>query len=177
MKEEEKLDDLFKRLENQWDIEAPAFGHSDRFAKRLEGGKPKVRWMPIAAAASLVGSVGIWFMVQKNDAEPQPMKFASDETHKTDSVFNSLIAYQMNQLREKQSPANRHLVDDAIRQLKVMEGDYTKIKNDLVQNGESEQVIAALIQNLQTQISFLQSVMEQMEKHNNLKKFDDEKNS
>lgn len=175
--EEDKLDELFNRLDGQWDIEAPAFGHSDRFEKRLDGQKPKARWMPMAAAASLVGAIGIWFMVHKNETQPDGLKFASEETRQTDSVFNSLIAYQMNQLREQQSPANKQVVDDAIRQLKGMESDYAKIKSDLARNGESEQVIAALIQNLQTQISFLQSVMEQLKKHDNLKKFDDEKNS
>ena len=47
-------------------------------------------------------------------------------------------------------------------QMKVLDADYEKIKQDLIKNGENKQIIYAMIRNLKTRISFLENVLNQI---------------
>ncbi len=47
-------------------------------------------------------------------------------------------------------------------QMKVLDADYEKIKQDLIKNGENKQIIYAMIRNLKTRISFLENVLDQI---------------
>ena len=49
--------------------------------------------------------------------------------------------------------------------MKVLDQDYEKIIKELETNGESKQIIYAMISNLQTRISFLQTVLEHIEEN------------
>ena len=53
--------------------------------------------------------------------------------------------------------------------MKVFDADYQKIINELQKNGENKQIIYAMISNLQTRISFLQTVLKRIEENENLK--------
>jgi hypothetical protein len=59
--------------------------------------------------------------------------------------------------------------------MKSLDSDYEKIKHELEINGESKPIIFAMISNLQTRISFLQSVLQHIEESEKLKKLSDEK--
>ena len=47
--------------------------------------------------------------------------------------------------------------------MRTLDNDYDKIIKELETNGESKQIIYAMISNLQTRISFLQSVLQHIE--------------
>ncbi len=53
--------------------------------------------------------------------------------------------------------------------------NYEKIIKELETNGESKQIIYAMISNLQTRISFLQNVLLHIENNEKLKNISDEK--
>jgi hypothetical protein len=91
--------------------------------------------------------------------KPKELKFASQETKRTDSIFSVLIANELEKLHDKKSPENEQIISDALKQMKVMDNDYAKIITELEKNGENKQIIYAMISNLQTRISFLQNVL------------------
>ena len=73
-----------------------------------------------------------------------------------------MIQYEWDKIKEKKSPLNEKIIADAMVQMKVLDADYEKIKQDLIKNGENKQIIYAMIRNLKTRISFLENVLDQI---------------
>ncbi|MBF4470979.1 anti-sigma factor [Flavobacterium sp. HJJ] len=173
--ENEKLDQLFENFDNQWDVHELDSQHSDRFSKKLDLKKKKRNYSFIyAVAASVVVLLGVSLLYRNND-RPKELKFASKETKQTDSIFTVLIKNELEKIHEKKSPENEKIISDALKQMKSLDSDYDKIMHELEVNGESKPIIYAMISNLQTRISFLQSVLQRIEESEKLKNLNDEK--
>lgn len=173
-KENDNLEQLFDKFENQWDIQELNPDHQMEFLQKLNKKQPKKKyWFVTAIAASIVLMLGV-SIFYKNE-KPKEFKFASKETKRTDSIFNILIDNELVKLKEKSSPENEQIINDALKQMKVFDADYQKIINELQKNGENKQIIYAMISNLQTRISFLQTVLKRIEENENFKNNSDEK--
>lgn len=174
-KENDNLDELFNKFENQWDVQEMSSDHQLDFLNKLNKKQPnrKNHWFVTAIAASIVLMLGI-SLFYKNE-KPKEFKFASKETQRTDSIFSILIDNELVKLKEKSSPENEQIINDALKQMKVFDADYQKIITELQKNGENKQIIYAMISNLQTRISFLQTVLKRIEENENLKNTTDEK--
>jgi len=173
--ENEKLDQLFENLENQWDVQKLDSQHLDRFSKKMTLKKRKRNYSFIyAVAASVVVLLGVTLFYTNNE-KPKQLKFASKETRQTDSIFTVLIQNELEKINEKKSPENEKIINDALKQMKSLDSDYAKIVHELEINGECKPLIYAMISNLQTRISFLQSVLQRIEETEKLKKLNDAK--
>jgi cytoskeletal protein RodZ len=162
-KENKKLDKLFDKFENHWDIETLENNHEERFVQKLKSKKSNwKRFLSIGIAASIVVMLGlsIFNTIPKKTEE---LQFASKETKQTDSIFTILIEKELEKIKEKKSPENEKIIADALKQMRTLDNDYDKIIKELETNGESKQIIYAMISNLQTRISFLQSVLQHIE--------------
>lgn len=176
-KENDDLDQLFEKFENQWDVHEMSSDHQVDFINKLNKKQPqKKNYTMWAIAASIVVLLGVSLLYNKNySVEPKEFKFASKETQRTDSIFSILIDNELVKLKEKSSPQNEQIVNDALKQMKVFDADYAKIITELQKNGENKQIIYAMISNLQTRISFLQTVLQRIEENENLKNTSNEK--
>ncbi|MEP6803828.1 MAG: anti-sigma factor [Flavobacterium sp.] len=174
-KENDGLDQLFEKFENQWDIKRMNADHQVDFLNKLNKKQPKKKNYAVwAIAASIVVLLGISLFI--NIAEkPKEFKFASKETKRTDSIFSILIDNELVKLKEKSSPENQQIINDALKQMKVFDADYEKILKEVQKNGENKQIIYAMISNLQTRISFLQTVLQRIEENEKFKNTTDEK--
>jgi hypothetical protein len=174
-KENDDLDQLFNKFENHWDVQEMNSDHQLDFLNKLNNKQPKRKnyWFVTAIAASIVLMLGI-SIFYKNE-KPKEFKFASKETQRTDSIFSILIDNELVKLKGKSSPQNEQIINDALKQMKVFDADYQKIINELQKNGENKQIIYAMISNLQTRISFLQTVLKRIEENENLKNTTHEK--
>lgn len=175
-KENDNLDQLFQKFENQWDVQKMHSDHELDFLNKLNNKKkPKKNYYAVLGiAASIVLLLGISIFYNTNQ-KPREFKFASKETQRTDSIFNILIDNELVKLKEKSSPENQQIINDALSQMKIFDADYQKIINELQKNGENKQIIYAMISNLQTRISFLQTVLKRIEENENLKNTTHEK--
>lgn len=168
-KENDNLDQLFRKFENQWDTEELSSDHQLDFLNKLNKKQPKKRNHTVwAIAASILVLLGV-SLFYNNAQKPKEFKFASKETKRTDSIFSILIDNELVKLKEKSSPENEQIINDALKQMKVFDADYAKIMNELQKNGENKQIIYAMISNLQTRISFLQTVLQRIEENENFK--------
>lgn len=166
--EKDTMKQLFEKFENQWDIQELNDNHEDLFLEKLNAKKSKPKlWFPIGIAATILVSIGIYFM--NIEEKRTNLKFASVETRETDSIFNTMINNQLLEIKEKSSPENKKIIDDAFLQMKTFDADYETIKKELETNGESKQIIFAMISNLQTRIDFLEQVLENIESTKKLK--------
>jgi hypothetical protein len=173
--ENDKLDSLFEKLENQWDIHDLQSQHEERFMGKLTTKKSLKKYiLPITIAASVIILLGVSLFYNAN-TKSNELKFASKETKQTDSIFNVLIEKQLEKIKDRKSPVNEKIITDALKQMKTLDSDYEKIKLELEKNGESKQIIYALISNLQTRISFLQNVLKCIDNNEKLNTISDEK--
>ena len=174
-KEDENLEALFKKFDNQWDVEELNFGHKERFKIKLRRKKYlKNYFSPLLIAASLILFFGFSFLYNERN-QPVEFQFASKETKHTDSIFTIIINKELQKLNDKRSPENKKIINDALKQMKILDQDYEKIIKELDRNGESKQIIYAMLSNLQTRISFLQSVLKHVEKNEQLLHIQNEK--
>ncbi|MFH6962982.1 anti-sigma factor [Flavobacterium plurextorum] len=174
-KENDELDQLFNKLENQWDVREMSSDHQVDFLNKLNKKQPKRKNYAVwAIAASIILFLGVSIFYNNNE-KPKELKFASNETKRTDSIFSILIKNELVKLKEKNSPENEQIINDALKQMKVFDADYEKIIKEVQKNGENKQIIYAMISNLQTRISFLQTVLQRIEENENLKNTSHEK--
>ena len=174
-KENDKIDNVFQKVNQNWDVEDLQDGHNKRFLNKLKTKKrSKKYFLSLAIAASIALLLGISFF-HKSEEKVNEFQFASKETRQTDSIFTVVIKKELEKLNEKKSSENRKIINDALKQMKVLDQDYEKIIIELETNGESKQIIYAMISNLQTRISFLQTVMQHIEENEQLKQLPDEK--
>ena len=163
-------------FQNQdWDTEEPILGHEKRFLTKLEnrseatqnGTKLKRNRFPLSLVASIVfiiGSITTFFIInQKTTVQLSP------ETQQTQDYFSSVMEKELTTLKSKENPKNKKIIQDALIQLEVLEKDYDLLKTEIAKNGENKQIIHALLTNMQTRISFIQSVMEEIDNVNQLK--------
>ena len=173
-KENEKLDGLFEKFNQQWDIEEIRENHKQRFLNKLNSTKSiRTYLLPLTIAASIVLFLGL-SLFYNNDDKKNELQFASRETKQTDSIFTIIINRELEKLKDKRSPENKKIITDALIQMKVLDQDYEKIIKELETNGENKQIIYAMLNNLQTRISFLQTVLKHIEKNEQSLQFPNE---
>ncbi|WP_298221679.1 anti-sigma factor [Flavobacterium sp.] len=175
-KKHDTLEDVFKKLEHQWDIEDLDENHYDRFiAKRAAKKSKKKYWYSLSVAASIVVLIGCFTFLNHKNEPAKNLSLASRETQQTDSIFSCMIKMELDKIKEKKSPVNEKIIADAMAQMRILDADYEKIKQELHKNGENKQIIFAMIRNLKTRISFLENVLDQINNTEKLITITDEK--
>lgn len=172
MNEDKNLNDLFKSFEGQWDTHEPEAGHQRRFLDRLDEKKkkkslPLTLVLPIAAAILIL--FGIFTIYKPGYTTGSEMAKVSPKVEETQMYFAAVIEKELAKVEKEKSPETEMLVRDALNQMKVLEEDYNKLTKELIEKGESKQLIHAMITNLQTRISFLEEVLTRIENIKKLK--------
>lgn len=182
MKEKDEIENLFERLSGDFDFEIPNEGHQKRFLEKLERQNAVVTlkrrnnwWKPLSIAASVVLLVGIGlFTFNQQDSIDERVVEISPEISNTEFYFASLVEEQVRKLEEEKTPANAKLVEDTLGQLKQLENDYKQLELDLVNGGNSEIILNAMIINFQTRIDLLKEVLASIENIKNINPQNDE---
>ena len=178
------LDEAFKKLEGQFDLENPSAGHQQRFLDKLnnqnKGSQNRKKvfrlWRPLAGiAASLALIISVLTGVQNSNSTKE-LASISPEMASTQEFFTTAIANELVKLNSEENPEYQDLIVDTMFQIKILEGDYELLKTDLRESGDDQRVIYAMIANFQSRIDLLQNVVEQID---NLKqdKLEDNENS
>lgn len=165
------IEKLFQQLEGDLDIDMPNLGHQQRFLNKLQGhnveqlsaeGKYGI-WKPLfAVAASLIICFGI-FTTLYSSQDQDGLASVSPELSETQSFFTTAIENELIALNAKRGPKTDQLINDALKQLALLEKDYEKLKLDLTESGNDKRVIHAMIVNFQNRIDVLDNVMQDIE--------------
>lgn len=177
MKQNESIEELFKGLKGEFDIESPSLGHEARFLERLgskndlagSGNNQSTPWQKyLAIAAILVLSLSVLMIIPR---EPEAMDLASvsPELSETQDFFTVTLETELKKLNEERSPLTEKIIDDALNQIEILETNYQKLKLDLSESGEDQRVIYAMISNFQNRIDILTMVLDQIETIKQLK--------
>lgn len=178
--ETEKLNELFKDLKTDFDLELPREGHQQRFLEKLTPAiasqknmfsKQKTYAMVFSVAASLLLIFGPFIIFQRN-SEMEDLASVSPELSKTQDFFTTVIASELTKINSKRSPENDMLVVDALKQIELLENTYQRLKGDLKESGQDKRVIFAMISNYQSRIEILENLLKTLEKMHEVKNQD-----
>ena len=147
-------------------------GHTERFAQKLEqsqkpkSGKKIRLWTILSAVACVALFFGItqFLDLETSDEKPQ----LSESTQASEMYFNQVINNELAKLKEKSDPVTQLVIQDAIKQLDLMENDYQKLRKQMIENGENKQLIKAMIVNFQQRINFLNDILKRTEEINKM---------
>ncbi|MEM6515722.1 MAG: hypothetical protein AAF688_06030, partial [Bacteroidota bacterium] len=165
-----EIDNLFKKLEGQFDFEEPNGGHELRFLEKLSAqNQPRKKnttspiWRPLlAVAASVIICFGL-FTALNTEEELEGLASVSPELSNTQSFFKTAIENELNVLKAERTPETEKLIEDALKQIELLEKDYENLKIDLKESGNDERVVYAMISNFQSRIDLLNNVMQEIE--------------
>ncbi|WP_298512941.1 hypothetical protein [uncultured Kordia sp.] len=178
MKENDNITNLFDRLKDDFDIETPELGHEHRFLRKLQQqqeesqetadiSKPKILftwWKQIAAACVILLSLGIFIGSNFGTTTIEsPEVTFSPEVEKSQVHFASLIEKELEKVKAAEDEDTKEIVQDALQQLKRLETEYDKLKDELVAYGEDKRILQAMVANFQLRIQLLENVLVQIE--------------
>lgn len=174
----DNLKNLFQELEGQFDIELPEEGHELRFLYKLKqqhnvtAHKPKKVhfWKPLlAVAASIVLCFSIFTIVPQQEPKTMDLASVSPELERTQSFFTLAISEELKALEAERSPETEEMINDAMKELHILENKYEDLKVDLTESGNDKRVIYAMIANFQNRINVLKTVLDHIENVKNFK--------
>ncbi len=171
------LKDIFDELE--FDVASPPQDHEERFRQKLRNNRKKKTnksgvislWAPImAVAASFLLAIMIFQGAFENPfTNQQELANVSPEMKQTQDFYASAIKTELQNLQDQKTPETEAVIEDALKQLDILEKDYQNLKKDLEKSGQDNRVIYAMISNFQKRIDLLKTVLEKVETINTLK--------
>ncbi|MDH5413318.1 MAG: DUF3379 domain-containing protein [Flavobacteriaceae bacterium] len=175
----DKLEQRFKELKDQFDIEEPSLGHFDRFELKLNSEfDKKNKWNPrtwtwLAMAASVALLIGIWF---GGYSAKQGLELAdvSPQMEETQNFFVSTIKQEIESINLKRTDENQQIIEDAFKQLNKLEENYHLLTVELEKSNEDKRIIYAMISNYQQRIEVLQTLLQQLDEIQQIKTISDE---
>ena len=181
---DENIEKLFRDLEGHFDTEEPVEGHQDRFLDKLDASqgtvsinrkKPTSWWKPLSIAASIILLCALTIgLPALNPSTEQQLANISPEVSETQLYFTSLIEQQVSELQAASTPQTEQLITQVLAQLKKLDENYLKLEQDLLNGGDTNLILSAMINNFQTRIALLKDVMYQIESIENYNNYDDE---
>ncbi|MEN8186531.1 MAG: hypothetical protein ABFR05_05325 [Bacteroidota bacterium] len=162
----DNFENIFKDKRNEFDFAEPNIGHFERFEAKLKGAdkkEPKRRnWIWLSIAASVILILGVW-MGNASSHKGLELADVSPKMEETQDFFTATIQQEIKNINKIKSPQNEKIIDDAFKQLEVLEVNYKELKFELKESNEDKRVIYAMISNFQQRIEVLQNLMQQLE--------------
>ncbi|GGI57762.1 hypothetical protein [Winogradskyella haliclonae] len=170
MSNKDNFDNLFEKLQGQFDHEEPNNGHETRFLEKLQAQKDVKKgngfnstWKPfLAIAASILICLSV-FSGLNNSNDVTDLASVSPELSEAQDFFTATITEELKKLDAERSPLTEHIIYEAERQLNTLEDDYIILKNELKQTGNDERIIYAMISNFQDRIDILKNILDKIE--------------
>jgi len=159
---EDKIENLFERLQGEIDIYETPDGHQKRFMDRLQKQEQKqkpVVWkkvISIAAVIAVIITIGSFMF--NTEVKAADLSSVSPEMEQTQSFFTTAINNEIQTLKGFNSPETEALINDALKQIEILEEKYQNLTVDLVDSGYDQRVIYAMINNFQKRIDLLENV-------------------
>jgi len=178
------INDLFRHMQDDFDIDMPNTGHEHRFLDKLKSQQNPVivskfnafnYWRPfLAVAATIILCFSVFTVIQQQEPELRDLANVSPELSQTQSFFVGAIEQEIAAIEAQRSPETNDMIEGALKSLKVLETEYQTLKVDLTESGNDKRVIYAMINNFQNRIDILKTVLEHIEEVKTFKQHQNE---
>ena len=173
---ENNMEDFFRKNRQEFDMAEPNIGHFERFQAKLEkgdqssqkrGGTP---WYILAVAASVLLFFGYWMGNYNQSAADTGIDLAdvSPKMEETQNFYLASIQKEIQEIKNRKNTANQKIIDDAFKQLELLETNYQKLTLELKESNADKRVIYAMITNFQSRLQVLENLMNQLEEFEEL---------
>lgn len=176
------MDDKWKeffeksKVELQGEFVLPK-GHEDRFLQKLKAGSSErkftLNYWKVAAVLTPLFMLSVYFVLEY-DSEPKQTEATlaeySPELSEAENYFAYMIREKVKEVESLKNPENKSLVEHSLNELDSLQFNYSQLLKDLKQSGGNPQVIKSVMTNLQLQIEVLESVLNQIEINQEIKK-------
>jgi hypothetical protein len=179
MNQKDSIDRLFERLEGTFDTNESPADHQKRFLAKLEAHNSdsklesspifKTWWKPLSIAASVLLLITAGIFIQNYEPEVGGLASVSPKMEETQSFFTTVINAELETLKSFENEDTELLIHDTLGRLADLESKYDRLKIDLVNSGNDNRVISAMITNFQNRIELLQQVTKTIEEIKTLK--------
>lgn len=164
------IENLFERLRGEFDMGEPQPGHEKRFLEKLHQPNHNNhtswrRFFSIAASVAILVSISavVFYKMQP------PVTQLTPEMQQAQVYFTALLEEEVKKVTHNPTPDTQPLINDALEQLQKLETSYQLLQQDLQKNGNSEQILYAMIVNFQTRIELVKEVLTQIQSIKQLK--------
>jgi len=167
------IEQYFEKNRGNFDLSEPDAGHFERFRSKLENkdrdseGRSSISYYLMAIAASVLLVFGYW-LGNYNSTQGLELADVSPQMEETQNFYTSSIRKEMEQIGNKRTETNAKIIDDAFKQLEILETNYQKLTLELKESGADKRVIHAMITNFQNRLFVLQNLMDQLEELENM---------
>ena len=187
----DNLENIFKDQKEAIDFAEPNMGHFERFEAKLRqaqksaeqkshltavqptqktndqasntgGSNIKMHWQWLAVAASILLFFGYW-MGNMNADKGLELADVSPKMEETQNFYLASIQKEVEEIRGQETPENKIIIDDAFKQLEILEKNYQKLTLELKESNEDKRVIYAMIANFQKRLEVLQNLVDQLD--------------
>jgi hypothetical protein len=181
----DNLDNMFKNLQGNFDLEEPKDDHKKRFMAKLNDQNKTAQvhkkgwtiWKPLLGVAASIVLIIALVIGNNQDASATGLASVSPEMAVTQDFFTSTISAELKKLENASNPETKVLIQDALNQMKRLEIEYDSLISDLSESGNDQRVIYAMISNFQNRIEILQNTLKQIEIVEQLKNSKNENNN
>ena len=154
--------------------------HRNKFQDRLfkevnnQPKKKNYRWLQVAASIVLIVSLTIGYFGTENNLEEdiKPTKeislgSLSPELNSIEKYYVNTINYEISNLSVNES--NKEILDGYLAKIGELTTEYKSLTQELNTKGVNDEIINALINNLQLRLQLLQRLKKQLNDLKNLK--------
>ena len=178
------IDQLFKRLENDFDVEEPSANHNQEFLNKLnENGalqlvkvdRQRRRLLkPLIGVAASFALLITFFISSQQSQEINDLASVSPKMAETQDFFAVTIAEELSKIEKESSPETKILIEDTMQRMEALETEYESLKDDMAESGDDNRVIYAMISNFQNRIDLLKNALQQINTIKQFKNLNDE---
>lgn len=166
MRKNDHIEELFQSVD--FDVAVPPENHRERFLEKLKKNDRNKKfnlnspWTPFLAIAAsfLLAFLLFQGLYSEQFTQKQELASVSSEMKTTQNFYSSAIKAELYKLQQHKNPETEAVINDALKQLEILETDYNKLKTDLAKSGQDPRVIYAMISNFQQRIDLLENVLE-----------------
>ncbi len=164
------LENLIRNNREFFDDKEPEYGHFSRFNKKLNSAKRKLTLFYIQVAAIIVAGIvlgGLSIYIVNLNQPKRVMSSLSEDMKETLYYYNSEnleMLDEFNSLEIKDKEEKRQILDD----LSSYDENYKRVMKDLEKYPNDERVLNALIEVHRSRNEFLEFVLIQVKKGNQL---------
>lgn len=170
---EKQFEDYFKKNRERFDFSEPNIGHFERFENRLKkeqktsSNRTSFKWQWLAVAASVLLVFGYW-LGNQNLNQSLELGDVSPKMEETQNFYMATIQKEMDQISNKRNDSNQKIIDDAFKQLDILEANYQRLTLELKESNADKRVVYAMIANFQSRLTVLQNLMDRLEEFEDL---------
>ena len=133
-------------------------------AKNLEHPEPKViplwRKLPFQIAASILIIVGV-FSVYNLNTRKAPVNYASKELQQIDSYYQNIVETQVKLVQNDKHLSAKNK-EEFLKFMIELDKEDAKLKLDLADNLNNQQVLSAIIKNYKKRIELIENLLNQI---------------